>query len=164
MGWCNMSKDRLKRLAVAFGIGVVIGAFSWYLINLTSPCTIASAITGGIIGTLMAMLIMSNVRENTTDSEKDWFALAGIGITTLAFGTAVILNYIANSLFPNAALSGWSGALTCSTVGAITMVAALFMTRLIEKGIDHFYPEKEQPNSLSEVRVEAINLSPINQC
>lgn len=156
-----MYKDKLKGLAAALGIGVVVGTFSWCLVSFTGPYTIASAITGGAIGTLMTMLIMSSITENTTDTEKDWFAFAGIVIMILAFGTAVILNQIANAVFPNATLSGWPGALTCAAIGAITMLAALFIEHLVEKAIDRLYPEKEHPDSLSEVRVQATNISPV---
>ncbi|APR98091.1 hypothetical protein [Wolbachia endosymbiont of Folsomia candida] len=158
-----MDKVRVKKLVLSLGIGIVVGTFSWYLINFTSPCTVASAITGGTIGTLMTMLIMSHITENTTNSEQDWFVLSGMGVTILAFGTAVILNQIANSLFPNAILSGWQGALTCAVVGAITMMVAQYIEHLVEETILPFHPEKEQQSSLSEVRVEAVNISPVKK-
>lgn len=41
------------------------------------------------------------------------------------------------------------------------MLAALFIEHLVEKAIDRLYPEKEHPDSLSEVRVQATNISPV---
>lgn len=152
-----MDKERLIIATRILTIGAVIGIFTWCFVTLISPATIASAVTSGIVSTIATVFLVVNIKDKTTDTEKDWFILAGIMISTLSFGIAMLINQASNIVFPNHTLAGWPGALTCILTGAIITLVALSLVELAENLIKDFHKEKPQSSSLEEVRVEAIN-------
>lgn len=145
-----MTKDNLKGLATILATGAVIGTCTWYLVALTSPATIASAVSSGVIGACIAVLFLVGIKDQTTEAEKDWLIIAGVIITTLTFGITVLFNKIASDLLPNQTLAGWPGALTCIAASVITTFLAFSLAVLAEDLINDFYHKKTRSNLVSE--------------
>ncbi|WCR54325.1 MAG: hypothetical protein PG981_001347 [Wolbachia endosymbiont of Ctenocephalides orientis wCori] len=145
-----MTKNNLKGLATISAVGAAIGTCTWYLVALSSPATIASAVSSGIIGACIAVLFLVGIKDQTTETEKDWLIIAGVVITILTFGITVLLNKIARDILPNHTLAGWPGALTCIAASVITTFLAFYLAVLAEDLINDFHHKKTQSNLVSE--------------